>query len=76
MEVAAAKLLGAGITMGLGAIGSGIGIGIIGGKAMEAMGRNPEVSNSLFTNMIIACAICESCAIYALVISFLILFAF
>ncbi len=75
MELEAARLLAAGLCMGLGALGPGIGEGIIASKAMESMGRNPEVSNSLFTNMIIAMAICETTGIYALVITFLILFA-
>ena len=74
MEVAAVKLLAAGICMGLGALGPGIGEGIIGSKAMEAMGRNPEVSDKVFSNMIVAMAVCESTGIYALVISLIILF--
>lgn len=74
METEAAKYLAAGICMGLGAIGSGIGEGIVGGKAIEAMARNPKVSDKLFTNMIIAIALAESTAIYALVISLIILF--
>jgi len=74
MEVEAAKLLAAGLCMGLGAIGPAIGEGLVGAKALEAMGRNPEVSNKLFTNMVIAMAISESTGIYSLVISFLILF--
>lgn len=75
MEVEAARLLAAGLAMGLGAIGPGIGEGIIAGKALEAMGRNPEVSNKIFSNMIVSMAICESTAIYSLVIAFIILFA-
>lgn len=74
MEVAAVKLLAAGICMGLGALGPGIGEGIIGSKAMEAMGRNPEVSDKVFSNMIVAMAVCESTGIYALVVSLIILF--
>lgn len=74
MELEAARLLAAGICMGLGAVGPGIGEGIIAGKALEAMGRNPEVSDKIFPNMIIAMAICESTAIYSLVLSLIILF--
>ncbi|PIQ79101.1 ATP synthase F0 subunit C [Candidatus Peregrinibacteria bacterium CG11_big_fil_rev_8_21_14_0_20_41_10] len=75
MDVEAARLIAAGLAMGLGAVGPGIGEGIIAGKAMEAMGRNPEVSDKLFSNMIVAMAICESTGIYSLVIAFIILFA-
>jgi len=75
MELESARLLAAGLCMGLGAIGPGIGEGVAASKALEAMGRNPEVSNTMFTNMIIAMAVCETTGIYALVITFLILFA-
>lgn len=75
MEIEAARLLAAGICMGLGAVGPGIGEGLIAAKALEAMGRNPEVSNTLFTNMLVSMAVCESTAIYSLLISFMILFA-
>lgn len=74
MEVAAVKLLAAGLCMGLGALGPGIGEGMIGSRAMEAMGRNPEVSDKIFSNMIVAMAVCESTGIYALVVSLIILF--
>jgi F-type H+-transporting ATPase subunit c len=76
MEAEAAKLIAAGICMGLGAIGSGLGEGYIGGRALEAMARNPQVSDKLFTNMIVAIALAESTAIYSLVISLIILFLF
>lgn len=74
MEFESMKVLAAGICMGLGALGPGIGEGLIGARAMEAMGRNPEVSESIFPKMIVAMAICESTGIYALVISLIILF--
>jgi F-type H+-transporting ATPase subunit c len=76
MEVESAKLIAAGICMGLGAIGSGIGEGYVGGRALEAMARNPKVSDKIFTNMIVAIALAESTAIYALVVSLIILFVF
>lgn len=76
MELAAAKLLAAGLCMGLGAIGPGVGEGHIGGAAMSAMGRNPAVAKDIIPNMIVAMAICESTAIYSLVITLLILFVF
>lgn len=75
MDVEAMRLLAAGLAMGLGAIGSAIGEGMVAGKAMEAMGRNPDIKDDLFTKMIVAMAITESTAIYALVITFLLLFA-
>ena len=74
MDIEAVRLLAAGLAMGLGAIGPGIGEGIIAGKGLEAMGRNPEMSDKLFSNMIVTMAICESTAIYSLVISLIILF--
>jgi len=74
LELAAAKVLAAGICMGLGAIGPGIGEGIAASKGLEAMGRNPAISNKIFTNMLVSMAICESTAIYALVLALIILF--
>lgn len=75
MEIESAKVIAAGICMGLGAVGPAVGEGLIASKALEAMGRNPEVSDKLFTNMLVAMAVCESTGIYALLISFIILFA-
>ena len=72
--VAAAKVLGAGLCMGLGAIGPAIGEGNAVGKALEAMARQPEMAGTLRTNMILGCAITETTGIYALVISLLLLF--
>ena len=74
MDVDALKQLGAALAMGLGAIGPGIGIGLIGSKAMEAMGRNPEAAGKIQTNMILAIVFTEAIAIYALVIAFIIRF--
>jgi F-type H+-transporting ATPase subunit c len=62
--------LGAGLAIGLGALGPGIGIGMLVGKAMEAIGRNPEASGTVFLPMIIGAAFAEAVAIYALVIAF------
>ena len=67
-------LLGAGICMGLGAIGPGIGEGFVAGKACEAMGRKPEEAGILTRTMLIGQAISESTGIYALVIALLLLF--
>ncbi len=58
------------LAIGIGAIGPGIGIGLIGAKAMEAIGRNPEATNKILVPMLLACAFAEAIAIYALVIAF------
>ena len=68
--------IGAGICMGIGAIGPGIGEGIAVSKALEGMARQPEMANDLRTNMILGCAITESTGIYSLVIALLLLFVF
>ncbi|MCW1969163.1 MAG: ATP synthase F0 subunit C [Anaerolineae bacterium] len=60
------------LAIGIGAIGPGIGLGIIGGKAVEAVGRNPEVTGQIRTIMILGMAFTEAVAIYALVISLII----
>lgn len=62
------------LAMGLGAIGPGIGIGIIGGKAVEAIGRNPEASSKVQTPMILMAAFAEAVAIYALVVALIVKF--
>ena len=69
-EDGVAKLGGA-LGAGLAAIGAGIGIGRIGSSAMDAMARQPEVINKLFTNMIVAAALIECVALFAAVIGFL-----
>ena len=56
---------GAAVGAGLAAIGAGIGIGKIGGQAMDAMARQPEVMNKLFVNMIVAAALIEGVALFA-----------
>ena len=74
MDAEAARLLAAGIAVGVGVLGAGIGEGIIAGKAMEAMGRNPETADNILTKMLIAMALCESTAIFAFVMSLIIFF--
>ena len=66
------KLLAAGLCMGLGAIGPGIGIGLVGLGALQALGRNPEARGQIMTYMILAIAMAEAVAIYALLITILI----
>ena len=63
--------LGAAIGAGLAAIGAGIGIGKIGGSAMEAIARQPEASSDIRTNMIIIAALVEGVALFAVVVCFL-----
>jgi F-type H+-transporting ATPase subunit c len=70
------KFLAAALSMGIGAIGPGIGIGLLGGRAMEALGRNPEAAGAIQTNMILGIAFAEAIGIYALVVSILIGFVF
>ena len=67
--------IGAGLCMGIGAIGPALGEGNAVGKALEGMARQPEAAGALRTNMILGCAITETTGIYSLLISFLILFA-
>ena len=60
-----------GLIIAIGALGPGIGIGLIGAKAMEAIGRNPEATGRIVPNMILAMAFAESIAIYSLIFAFL-----
>lgn len=68
------KSLGAAIAIGIGALGPGIGIGILAGKGLEAIGRNPEAEGKIRTNMILGIAFAEAIAIYALVVALIIKF--
>ena len=63
------RMLAAGLAMGLGALGPGIGIGILGYGAMQALGRNPEARGAILTNMILAIAFAEAIGIYALIVA-------
>jgi F-type H+-transporting ATPase subunit c len=74
MELESAKMIGAALAMGLGALGPGIGLGILAGKALEAIGRNPEAQGKVQTTMILAIAVTEAVAIYSLVVALMILF--
>jgi len=67
--------LAAALSIGLGAIGSSIGIGLLAAKAMEAIGRNPEAAPKIQGAMILAIAFTEAIAIYALVVALIIKFA-
>jgi F-type H+-transporting ATPase subunit c len=69
MTPEAVRLLAAGLAIGFGAIGPGIGIGLLGMGAMQALGRNPEARGAIQTNMILGIAFAEAVAIYALIIA-------
>ncbi len=71
--IGAAKLIGAGLAM-IGALGPGIGIGLLASGAVQAMGRNPEATPIIQTNMILGIVFAEAVAIYALVVALIILF--
>ena len=68
------KALAAGLCMGMGSFGPAVAEGYVAAKTMEAIGRNPEIADSIFPKMIVSMAICESTGIYSLVISLIILF--
>lgn len=72
--VRAAALLGAGLAMGLGAIGPGVGEGFAAGKACEAIGRNPKEAGLLTRSMLVGQAVSESTGIYSLVVALLLIF--
>lgn len=63
-------MLAKAIAIGVGTLGPGIGIGLIGSKAMEAIGRNPEAAGEILVPMLLIAAFAEAIAIYALVIAF------
>ena len=70
MEVLDLAPLAKGLAIGLGALGPAIGIGWIGSKAMEAIGRNPEAAGKVFVPMLLGMAFAEAVAIYALIVAF------
>ncbi|WP_391591971.1 F0F1 ATP synthase, F0 complex subunit C [[Mycoplasma] cavipharyngis] len=65
--------IGAGIAM-IAGLGSGLGQGYIGGKAIEAIARNPELQSKVFRQFIIGVAVAESTAVYSLIIALLLIF--
>ena len=74
MDVNSARLLATAIAIAVGAIGPGIAIGLIGGKAADAIGRNPEAAPKIQTMAILAIVFAEAVAIYALVVALIIKF--
>ncbi len=71
MEPEAMEFLAKAIAIGLGGFGPALGIGYIGAKAMEAIGRNPEAADKVFVPMLLGMAFAEAIAIYALVVTFI-----
>jgi F-type H+-transporting ATPase subunit c len=74
MDPASAKVLAAALAIGIGSIGPALSIGNLVGKALEALGRNPEAQPAIFTPMIIGIVFAEAIAIYALVVALIIKF--
>ena len=73
-DFAAIARLGAGIGAGIAVVGAGIGIGNIGKSALESIARQPEAVGDICANMIIAAALVEGVAFFAIVVCLLILF--
>jgi len=71
---AAIAKMGAGLGAGIAVIGAGLGIGKIGGAALESIARQPEAVGDIRSNMIIAAALVEGVAFFAIVVCLLILF--
>jgi F-type H+-transporting ATPase subunit c len=74
MDIESARLIAMAIAAGLGVLGPGIGIGLIAGRAMDAIGRNPDASDKVVSNMILGIVFTEALGILALVVSFIIRF--
>ena len=74
MDAEAAKMIGAGIAMGVGALGPGLGLGMLLGKAYESIARQPEVSGDIRTNMFIGIGVTEAVALYAFVVALILVF--
>ena len=68
--------IGAGIAIGLGALGSSLAMGNLAGKALEAGSRQPEIFSKIQTLMLMAIVFVESLCIYALVVALLLIFTF
>ena len=74
MDIEVAKTLGMAIAVGFGVMGPGIGLGILIGRALEAIGRNPEAAGKIQAMMFVGIAVTDALAIFALVIGFIIKF--
>ncbi|MDY3741261.1 MAG: F0F1 ATP synthase subunit C [Selenomonadaceae bacterium] len=71
----AGALIGAGIIMGLAAIGAGLGDGLVTSKFIEGLARQPEAKNVMFTNTLISVGLIESMAIIGTVVALIMLYA-
>ena len=69
---AAMGVMGAGIGAGIAALGAGVGIGRIGGSALEAIARQPESTGEIRANMIVAAALVEGVALFAVIVCLLV----
>ena len=69
------ETLAAGLAMGIGAIGPGIGLGIAVSKAMEALGRNPDAAGAIFVPYVLGIAPAEAIGVVALIVELILLFA-
>ena len=63
------KMLAIGLAVGMGMLGPGLGIGLIGYSALQSLGRNPEASGPILTNMILVTAFAEAIGIYVLIVA-------
>lgn len=73
MEVGAAAAIGTALAVGLGALGAGIGDGIVTGKAVEAVARQPEAKGTIYTTMFIGVGLIEALPIIGVVIAFILM---
>ena len=74
MDISSVKVVMFGLTVALGGLAPALSIGLLAGKALEAMGRNPEAASEVRTSMILGIAFAEAIAIYALVAGLIIKF--
>lgn len=74
MDAESMRLLASAFAIAIGSIGPGLGLGMIGSKAMEALGRNPEAREDIFVPLILSLAFTEAIGIYALVVALIIKF--
>ncbi len=74
MDIESAKLIGAGLAVGLGMIGPGIGIGLLVGRAAEGISRNPDAYGKIFSTMLLGAAFAEALGLLAFVMAIVIKF--
>jgi F-type H+-transporting ATPase subunit c len=74
MDPESIRSLASAIAIAIGALGPGLALGMIGSKAMEALGRNPEAADNIFVPLILSLAFTEAIGIYALVVALIIKF--